>query len=70
MVWHLLGELESIFLLRTNISVMIGDYDTDPGVHPHDEVPVFKVSIFLFTYSPSGPRPWATFAWTERGVKP
>lgn len=24
---------------------MIGDYDVDPGVHPHDEVPIFKVCI-------------------------
>lgn len=33
-----------------NVSVMIGDYDTDPGVHPHDEVPVFKVSIYLYIH--------------------
>lgn len=24
---------------------MIGDYDVDPGVHPHDEAPIFKVFI-------------------------
>lgn len=30
-------------MLRTGVLVMIGDYDNDPGVHPHDQVPVFKV---------------------------
>lgn len=30
-------------LLTNGILVMIGDYDTDRGVHPHDQVPIFKV---------------------------
>lgn len=27
---------------------MIGDYDVDPGIHPHDEVPIFKVLIRFY----------------------
>lgn len=29
---------------------MIGDYDTDPGAHPHDEAPIFKVWIRFCYY--------------------
>jgi hypothetical protein len=39
----LLFERSEEKLLTNGIIVMIGDYDTDPGVHPHDQVPIFKV---------------------------
>lgn len=37
-------------MLINVFSVMIGDFDTDPGVHPHNEVPIFKV-IYTSTLS-------------------
>ncbi|KAH8756240.1 hypothetical protein F5883DRAFT_620343 [Diaporthe sp. PMI_573] len=32
-------------------NIMIGDYDTDPGVHPHDQVPIFKVGDLGIAFS-------------------
>ncbi|KAG6364156.1 hypothetical protein INS49_005754 [Diaporthe citri] len=46
-------------------NVMIGDYDVDPGVHPHDEVPIFKYGGYVlneaFDHYDKGLR--MTIAW-------